>query len=84
MYAGKYLFDYKHLKNRLDRTIGTEAKTNFELAGGKVNMLTIREADYFFNNAILNIPEFPNNIFLFLSKFNFWRILLRIKRKFNF
>ena len=58
-----------------------EAKINFNLAGGKNNQLTLRDAHYLFIEDELVRPYWPNNLFSFLSRFVIWRFILRIKRE---
>lgn len=63
------------------RVEGPELKRNFALAGGMINMLTLRDADLILEKDGLQKPKFPRIIFSTLSLFYFWRLFLVIKRK---
>jgi hypothetical protein len=58
-----------------------EKANNMELAGGFMNMLTLREANWLFTEKGLIKPKFPERIFSELALFYPWRLLLLIKRK---
>ncbi|MDB4669023.1 hypothetical protein OAF50_03775 [bacterium] len=75
--------NYHHIKNKRKNNYNVEAKANYQLIGGKNKMLTIREADLICINGVVKSPEFPNNIFLGLSRLYLWRKLLEFKRYFN-
>jgi len=63
------------------RVEGPEMEKNIKLAGGFVNMLTIREADWILTEQGLKKPSFSRNIFSKLSSFYLFRCLLYLKRK---
>ena len=54
---------------------------NIEIAGGMMNMLTLRDADWVLGKKGLNRPEFPQRIFSLLSLCYPWKVLLSVKRK---
>lgn len=68
-------------KNR--RVVGPELKKNIEIAGGYVNMMTLRDADWIMDNDKLERPQYPRRIYSLLSLWYPWRILLAAKRWFR-
>ena len=58
-----------------------EIKRNFKLAGGYINLMTLRDADWILTEKGLKRPPFPRRIFSILSLFYPWRLLLAFKRK---
>jgi len=63
------------------RVKGPEFERNLKLAGGFLNRMTIRDADWILTSEGLRRPKFPRNIFSKLSLFYPWRVILAIKRK---
>lgn len=63
------------------RVEGPEFKKNFRLAGGSLNMLTLRDADWILTPQGLKRPEFQRFIFSKFSLFYPWRVMLFILRK---
>jgi len=63
------------------RIEGPELKRNFKLAGGSLNMLTLRDSDWILTPQGLKRPKFPRIIFSKLSLFYPWRVILSIRRK---
>ncbi|MDD2731852.1 MAG: hypothetical protein PHI53_01500 [Candidatus Pacebacteria bacterium] len=63
------------------RIEGAEFEKNIRLAGGLINMLTIREADWVLTKEGLKKPAFFRNILSKLSSFYFFRYLLYLKRE---
>ena len=70
---------YGNLKKR--KVMGPETQKNLKLAGGFVNMCTLRDADWILTTQGLSRPKFPRRIFSFLTLFYPWRLLLSIKRR---
>lgn len=58
-----------------------EQERNLKLAGGFVNMFSLRDADWILTSEGLKRPPFPRNIFSSLSLFYPWRLLLSVKRR---
>jgi len=63
-----------------DPSFNVEKDRNLKLAGGYLNMLTLRDADYVLTSDGIEGPKFPMIIFPMLSLFYPWRILLSLKR----
>jgi hypothetical protein len=61
-----------------------EKKRNISLAGGQINMMTLREADYILTEKGLEKPKFPRAIFSKLALFYPWRFILLIKRQIRY
>lgn len=59
----------------------TETKRNIKLAGGYINMMTLREADWILTENGFKRPSFPRIIFLILALFYPWRLILSTKRR---
>jgi hypothetical protein len=74
--------DYKHsIYGKQKRVVGPEFYENIKIAGGLTNMLTLREADYILSEKGIEKPKFIKNLFSYLSKYYFWRLILALKRK---
>ncbi len=58
-----------------------EKAYNLKLAGGFMNLLTLREADWILTKNGLEKPKFPQRIFSELALYYPWRLLILIKRK---
>ena len=58
-----------------------EKKENFKLAGGQINMMSLREADWILTKDGIKRPGFPRIIFCKLSLFYPWRMIFLFKRK---
>lgn len=58
-----------------------ETERNIKIAGGYVNMMTLRDADWILTAEGLKRPPFPRRIFSTLSLFYPWRLMLSTKRK---
>ena len=63
------------------RVGGPEAERNLKLAGGFVNMCSLRDADWVLTPHGLKKPSFSRRILASLFLFYPWRLLLSIKRK---
>jgi len=63
---------------------GEEAIKNIKAAGGFSNMLTLRDADWILTPEGLRRPSFPRSLFVKLSLFYPWRLILALKRKLQF
>lgn len=61
-----------------------EKKMNLKLAGGFLNMMTLREANFLLAEKGLERPEFPRLLFSFFALFLPWRIFLLLKRQWNY
>lgn len=59
---------------------GPELVENIRIAGGRHNLLTLREADYLLTLKGLVRPPFSRRIFNILGKWSLWRYLLGAKR----
>lgn len=59
----------------------SQEKRSIDLAGGFINMMTLRDADWVFAPGGLKKVSFPRSIFSSLSLFYPWRIALSAKRK---
>lgn len=57
-----------------------EKEKNLRLAGGFINLLTLREADWLLTSKGLIKPLFPQRIFSELALFYPWRALVAVKR----
>jgi hypothetical protein len=66
---------------RKDYFFKIEKQRNIKLAGGLVNMSTLREADWILTSEGLKRPPFPRRIFSILSLFYPWRLILAFKRR---
>lgn len=74
--------DYSHSPfGRKAKVDGPELQQNIKLAGGSVNMCTLRDADWVLTKEELRKSKFPRRIFTILSLFYPWRFLLSIKRR---
>ncbi|MFH1894712.1 MAG: hypothetical protein ABH813_02325 [Patescibacteria group bacterium] len=74
--------DYSHRAGgEKDILKKAEGKRNIELAGGFIQMLTLRDADWILTKDGLKKPEFPRRFFSELSLCYPYRFLLSIKRK---
>jgi len=74
--------DYSHSSfGKKEKVVGPETQKNLELAGGFVNMCTLRDADWILTSQGLKKPPYPRRIFAKLSLFYPWRKLLGFKRK---
>lgn len=74
--------DYLHSKfGEKDRVGGPETKKNYVLSGGFARMLSIREADYLLTTKGLIRPPLLRSFFTWISRFQFWQLLLSFKRK---
>ncbi len=58
-----------------------EKKMNIEIAGGLMNMFTLREANFVLTKKGLEKPKFPRLFFSVLALFYPWRLILLAKRK---
>jgi len=59
----------------------TEKRKNLGLAGGILNMMSIRDADWVLDGkGVLKRPKFPRRIYPILSLLYPWRLLLGLKR----
>ena len=60
----------------------TEKQKNLKLAGGVLNLMSIRDADWILDkkDGTLRRPRLPRRIFPFLSSFYPWRLILGLKR----
>lgn len=63
------------------RVLGPELKRNLKLAGGSLNMFTLRDADWLLTFSGLQRPSFPRIIFSKLSLFLPWRAIIALRRK---
>jgi len=70
-----------HKRIKKDPQKQKEADKNFKLAGGFINMCTLRDADFILTQETLRKTPYPRKIFSDLSLFYPWRALLSIKRK---
>jgi hypothetical protein len=59
----------------------TETKRNLKLAGGYINMMTIRDANWILASKGLESPPFPRRFFSIISLFYPWRLMLAVKRR---
>lgn len=66
---------------KIEKSFIVEEKINIVLAGGLLNMLNLREADWLLVKEGLVKPKFPRRIFSELALFYPWRIIFFIKRK---
>ena len=57
-----------------------EKQRNLKLAGGYLNMMTLRDADWLFTSTGLKRPQFPRRVFSLISLWYPWRALLVMKR----
>lgn len=74
--------DYSHhLKGKKGVLGGAEAKRNIKLAGGFTRVLTLRDTDWALSQEGPKRPELPRRIFIKLSLFYPWRLLLSIRRR---
>ncbi len=74
--------DYSHSKfGEKKRVGGPEYLRNIEIAGGLINMMTLRDADWALDENGLRRPDFHMRLFSILSLFYPWRLLLAVKRK---
>lgn len=74
--------DYSHSTfGKKGRVSGPEFKKNINLAGGFINMMTLRESNWILTKNGLIKPEFPVSIFADLALFYPWRFVLFIKRR---
>jgi len=58
-----------------------EKRKNFRLAGGSLNMMNLRDANWVFTSEGLKKPEFPRRILSQFSLFYPWRLLRSIRRR---
>jgi hypothetical protein len=61
-----------------------ERKINIKLAGGFINMMTLREANFLLTKNGLEKPKFPRSIFAGLALVYPWRVFLFIKREISY
>lgn len=61
-----------------------EKSRNIKIAGGLMNMFTLREANFILTNRGLERPKFPRSIFANMALFYPWRFFLLLKRKINY
>jgi len=74
--------DYSHSSyGERDRVGGPEEEKSLKLAGGFINMGTLRDADWVLTPHGLKKPSFSRRILASLFLFYPWRLLLSIKRK---
>ena len=74
--------DYSHsVWGKKKRVEGPETKKNIKLAGGFLNMCTLRDADWILTNDGFKRLPYPRRIFAKLTLFYPWRIILAIKRR---
>ncbi len=73
--------DYTHSKfGQKTRVSGPEFRQNIQLAGGRANLMTLRDADFYLTDAGLCRPEWKNYLYSRLSRLYLWRKLLEVKR----
>jgi hypothetical protein len=73
--------DYSHSKfGEKKRVGGPEFQENINIAGGRANMLTLRDANWKLTRNGLKRPDFPERIFSLLSLMYPWRLFLVAKR----
>ncbi len=73
--------DYSHSKfGKEKKVIGPERDINTKLAGGSVNMMSLRDANLIMNKQGIKPPNFPRRIYPMLSSLLPWRFLLSIRR----
>ncbi len=74
--------DYSHSPyGRKEKVTGPEVQRTLKLAGGFVNMLTLRDADWVLTSEGVRKPPFPRRVFSMISLFYPWRLSLAFKRK---
>lgn len=74
--------NYSHSEfGEKERVSGPELQKNIEIAGGLINMLTLRDADWVLDEKCLKRPDFPMRVFSMLSLCYPWKILMFVKRK---
>lgn len=74
--------NYSHYKNGQKlKGGGPEADRNTKLAGGLVNMLTLREANWMLTPSGLEKLPFPRRFFSLVALWYPWRMLLALKRR---
>ena len=77
--------DYSHSSyGKRNRVGGPEEEKSLKLAGGFINMCSLRDADWILTSHGLTKPPFPRRIFSMLSLFYPWRLILALKRKLQF
>ncbi|MBA4319303.1 MAG: hypothetical protein C0412_12955 [Flavobacterium sp.] len=77
--------DYSHSPyGKKGRVIGPETQRNLKLAGGLINMCSLRDADWTLTSQGFKIKPYPWRIFTKLSLFYPWRLILALKRKLQF
>ena len=74
--------DYSHSPYGGKKKVGgPEVQRTLKLAGGFMNMCSLRDADWILAPQGLKRPPYPQRIFSKLSLFYPWRLLLALKRK---
>jgi hypothetical protein len=74
--------DYSHSQFGLKKkVVGPEQNMNVKIAGGLINMMTLREANFLMDGQSIKPPQFPRRIYPILSSLLIWRILLSVRRK---
>lgn len=66
-----------------EESFSIEEQRNIALAGGLLNLMTLREANFLLTKEGLQKPPFPRNIFTDLALFYPWRLLVLAKRTIN-
>jgi hypothetical protein len=73
--------DYTHSKfGQKTRVSGPEFKQNIQLAGGRANLMSLRDADFHLTDAGLCRPYRKDYFYSQLSRLYLWRKLLEVKR----
>lgn len=64
-----------------EQSFAVEEQRNIALAGGLLNLMTLREADWILTKDGLAKPPFPRRLFANVALFYPWRLLVLLKRK---